>query len=382
MKLTFVYDGILFQDDDGKWYGRNYADLYMRYSLLSDDITYMMRTRKESNVAKKMNQMPENTKVISVPDIMNIKNLILKRKETHRIISKQISDSDCVVVRLPGIISRIALKYAKKYNKPCIVEVVGCVWDSLFHHSLKGKIMAPLEFVLTRRAIINSKYVCYVTNEFLQKRYPTKGKFIGVSDVQINPIEEMLVSKKRSERDIEDTLIIGTAGAVDIKYKGHEYVIKALSELKKNDVKILYRIAGNGNKSRLESIAKKYNVSELVQFDGSIPHNKMNSWYDSLDIYIQPSTVEGLPRALLEAMSRGIACVGSNVGGIPELLSKDCLFNIGDVNQITSIIKSCKNDWLKKVSIACLDTSLKYQEEVLRRRRNDFYKEFIKDQGW
>ena len=51
-------------------------------------------------------------------------------------------------------------------------------------------------------------------------------------------------------------------------------------------------------------------------------------------VYIQPSRIEGLPRALIEAMSRGCACVGSSVGGIPELLNNQYIHEVNDYNSL------------------------------------------------
>ena len=51
--------------------------------------------------------------------------------------------------------------------------------------------------------------------------------------------------------------------------------------------------------------AKKMNVSNFIQFDGTLPSGqKVYDWLDEVDIYLQPSFQEGLPRALIEAMSR------------------------------------------------------------------------------
>lgn len=53
----------------------------------------------------------------------------------------------------------------------------------------------------------------------------------------------------------------------------------------------------------------------------------MKQWLDQLDLYIQPSFTEGLPRALIEAMSRGLPALASDVGGIPELLDAEYMFS-------------------------------------------------------
>ena len=38
------------------------------------------------------------------------------------------------------------------------------------------------------------------------------------------------------------------------------------------------------------------------------------------DVYLQPSLWEGMPNALMEAMASGCGCIGSDAGGIPEVI--------------------------------------------------------------
>ncbi len=46
---------------------------------------------------------------------------------------------------------------------------------------------------------------------------------------------------------------------------------------------------------------------------------------DSADLFVSPSRQEGVPRAMIEAMARGLPCIGSSVGGTPETLPQEFL---------------------------------------------------------
>src|SRR5690625_396249 len=71
-------------------------------------------------------------------------------------------------------------------------------------------------------------------------------------------------------------------------------------------------------------------------------HNEVFDWLETIDLYAQPSRQEGLPRALIESMSRGVPAFGANTAGIPELLENEFIFsNTKDnIDEICEIIKS------------------------------------------
>ena len=79
-----------------------------------------------------------------------------------------------------------------------------------------------------------------------------------------------------------------------------------------------------------------------------------------MSLYIQPSFTEGMPRSLLEAMSMGCPVMGSSVGGIPDVVSKDLLHKKGDYKTIAKQIERlCFNrEILKKESIIWNDYSV------------------------
>lgn len=338
MKLVFVHLAEKIKKDiEGNFYtdGSYDMQIWNRYLKLFDSITLITRNDPYTYTVKdaqKMFNIISSNKIncIFVPDRTNSllsyinPSLILKRK---KIIMNEINECDAVIVRLPG--EARVIDYAKQCKKKYMVEVVGCPFDTLWNHSVKGKMLAIPSYFKLRKAMKKTDYAIYVTEHFLQKRYPTKGMEIGCSDVFIQNKRSKIRTTNKKE------IIIGTAAATDIRYKGQQYVIKALYNLKKmSDIRYIYQIAGNGNTDYLKSLVKKYNLTDSVVFLGSIPHCAMDDWYRTLDLYIQPSTQEGLPRALIEAMSNSVACIGSDAGGIPELLENDAIFHKRNVSQL------------------------------------------------
>ncbi|WP_411689990.1 glycosyltransferase family 4 protein [Acinetobacter indicus] len=93
------------------------------------------------------------------------------------------------------------------------------------------------------------------------------------------------------------------------------------------------------------------------------------------DLYIQPSRTEGLPRALIEAMARGLPAVATNVGGIPELLPSEFLIPPNApqelANKIDLLISSQQLRY--EQGRANYNKAREYDSEILRQRRTKFW---------
>lgn len=383
MKLVFVHDGPLFYDNNGNYYEFAYRELRERYSYLAADISFLMRTKPVTE-NRKFTLVPKEIKVITVPEFKSPKKF-KNRKKAISIIEETIKNNDYIVFRLQSSIAQIGIKFAKKYNKPYIIESVGCPWDSYWNHSLLGKFVAPFSYFETKKAIKEAKYVYYVTTEFLQMRYPTNGKVVSCSNVVLEKLNEDVLKSRLTRIDNmgNKPIVLGTAAAIDVKYKGQEYVIRAIAELNKEGYNIVYKLAGGltgqSENTFLADLAKKYGVADKVVFEGSLPADKMNSYYDSLDIYIQPSKQEGLPRAVIEAMSRGCPCIGTNIAGIPELIRKDLLFKKGNYKAVIDSIKWILGCDLKEIAKLNFEKAKKYEKNKLIKKRQEFYDIFMND---
>jgi glycosyltransferase involved in cell wall biosynthesis len=79
---------------------------------------------------------------------------------------------------------------------------------------------------------------------------------------------------------------------------------------------------------------------------------------------------------MIEAMTRGLPCIGSRVGGIPELLATEDLVAAEDVKGLATKIKEVLTnpERLSRMSERNLQRAQEYRPEVLIKRRNEFYR--------
>ncbi len=387
MKVLFCHDGPIEKDELGNYYGIGFNDeLFEKYEVLGNDISIAIRVHNTINEKLEKNYLPLNKnkyKIVECPNLASVNGIMFNKKKCTQILKNEIDKADIIIIRLPSNIGNLAASIVEKKQKNHIIELVGCPWDSLRHHSFAGKIVAPIMYLKTKKHVRRATNVIYVTQKFLQGRYPNSNNNIGCSDVIIDNLNIDNLSKRIEKiKSMKDKIIIGTIGIVSVKYKGQEYVIKAISELMNKGINnIEYQLVGPGDTERLVKIAKKYNVLDRINFIGPLNHNEIFNWLDEIDIYAQPSNTEGLPRSVVEAMSRGCPCIGSKVGGIPELINNEYLFAKKNKKEIAKVlIKLISNEEnLIKEANRNYNNCISYCNGALEEKKRIFYEEVRKE---
>lgn len=391
MDMVFVYEDKIAQDSNGNYYtGSAFSQaVFDRYLQVFDHITLLMRKADvdpdDTETLSRMNKLnTERIDVVILPNLTaSIKNyLSLKlRREFRKIVIANITPDRAVIIRAPSSSGTIAAKHCRKIGKPYLAEAVGCPWDSLWNHSLRGKLLAARSWLQMRFCMKHASHAVYVTDEFLQRRYPTRGKSAPISDVELRPADGAVLKKRLEKIARHDgRTVIGTAAAVNVAFKGQHFVIEALARLKaQGRTDFEYRLAGGGDSSRLRALAEKRGVSDQVVFEGSLPHDRMFDWLDGLDLYIQPSLQEGMPRALIEAMSRALPAFGSRIGGMPELLGGSAIFPAKDTAAIADMLAALGKDSMSAMARANFARAADFEKAKLEKRRFDFYREFAEE---
>lgn len=380
-KVLFVHDGPV-GIYNSEIYGIHYKnELVDRYSFFGEEVSFLMRSiplnSQELDRYSKIDR--SNFKLISFPNFKSIRTRH-KKAEAKTIINKAVNDHDIILVRLPSAAGVLAFKEAKRLNKPVLVEFVACVYDALWNYDWRGKLLAHYKLKQYQKLMKRATHTIYVTNEFLQSRYPSPGKSIGCSDVELQEVnQEVLNLRIQKIKATKKPLKLATVASIDVAYKAQEDVIKAIAELKKKDVLFEYDIIGQGNPRILQNLIDSLNLNDLVSIKGPLPHHQIFEALISIDIYIQPSMVEGLPRAVVEAMSMACPVIGADTGGIPELIDQQCIYPKGDVKALNSLLSTIDEAFLLKHAQLNFKNAKAYQKENLDSKRISFYKMFLKD---
>lgn len=383
MKALFVYTAKIFTVGDCHFSNNLPSSIWRdRYRRLFDEVTVYAR-QIDVNECREASSDYDRVYFHLTHLGVDKKELILKKNAIYKEIDELVRESDFVIARM-GFFGVLAAKSARKNQKPYVCECAGSSWDDLWNYSLSGKFAALWLQPQVKYEFHKAKYAVYVTNQYLQNEYPCCGKTVGISNVVLAHHDNDVISKRESNiktKQIGEPFILGTAAAVDVPYKGQRYVIRALKILSDKGYNVIYRLAGNGNTDILKKEARKWGVEDKVEFIGALPLNLMAQYYDDIDIYIQPSLQEGLPRAMIEAMGRGVPAIGFKTAGIPELIDPEWVCPQRSVNGLILRIEMLMNDQSRYIRVAQRNflKSFEYEKDVLEERWYNFYKKAIEE---
>ena len=312
-------------------------------------------------------------------------SIIPAMSRPSELFTESIRTCDCVLIKIISRKANLAIELAKKYNKPYMIGITGDLYGYLKNtNSIIKKVYARVLYTQSLKAIKDCKFGTYVTQEYLQQIYPISGKMCGFADVNIPYIDVRILEKRKKKikaMTFASNINIGIVGAYHTANKGHDTIIKALGKL---DNKQMYlRVLGTGIKEDQDKwieYGKFHNYSNII-FDKPVSGiEKVFEWIDNLDICVLPSRSEGLPRSIIEAISRGCPCITSNVCGLPELINKRWQHNPEDVEKLSKlIIEMIDNpELMETTAVENCEHSKNYEINYITQKRNDFFLEFKK----
>ena len=351
-----------------------------QYLDVFGDLTICSRTLQDAP-ERYVTLAPKDVQHIDFPDVLGKDLLQLWR--AYRVVKNSLHDQPFVIARLPSISGLFACLLLRKQPEKLLIELVGCPFDSYWHYgSLRGKFLAPLMYILVRYCVNKAVNISYVTQKFLQNRYPTKARnVLSLSDATIHS-EDGVLSKRicRIKNSSGNYIKLGMVGNYEVSYKGYDVAFKALAILNsRHPGKYSLSLVGGGSETKLRAVAKEHGLADCVSFEGvkSYPQGIFD-WFDGVDIFLQPSRLEGLPRALIEALSRGCTAIGSSVGGIPELLTSEFLIQPHDFRRLAGLVEGL-SDKAKSIQVSeqNFQHAKQYDSSIVFSKRREFLMRFV-----
>jgi L-malate glycosyltransferase len=194
---------------------------------------------------------------------------------------------------------------------------------------------------LADRVVVNSKAV----GESLVKdaSLPREKLFLCYNGVDTTIFYPGESSRPPELRDA--SVVIGSV-CVMRPEKRVDWVVRSFATVFRVDPKARLMLVGSGPEvPKLEQLATELGIRSAVLF---VPGQAdVAGWLRGMDIYINSSRSESFPNALLEAMACGCAVIGSEVGGIPELIADGVngfVFPVNDPEGLTTAMKRLAED--------------------------------------
>lgn len=315
-----------------------------------------------------------------LPESTSLFGRLIRPLKSRNRLRTLVAEADAVILR-NGPLAWQAARLCRQLSTPWAIEVAGVMWDAFWHHgSMAGKLYAPLAEGLSKYWIARAPFALYVTDKILQDRYPCNGVTAGISNAMIPDPEQKVLDRRMSRiRREPEPLVFGFAGSIDNESKGLQEAFYALKEVQSVLPAYEFRIIGPGDRRPWEELAENLDLRSNVKFSGLLPAGEpVLEWLDEVDVYLHPSLREGLPRSIIEAMSRGCPVLASEAGGIPELLPDHVLHRRGHWRMLARHIRRYVTDqqWRLQNARRNFERSKQYANSRLRMKRKEFWGEF------
>ena len=211
-------------------------------------------------------------------------------------------------------------KYLMRNNIPYILVPHGSMTEEAQNIKKRKKIIGNLTFF--NQLVKGATRIQYLSEGEAQNSKKWNKKFITIGNGVDSP--EYYNTKKIKQNPGQINL--NFIGRLDINYKGLDNLLKASlyakDILKENKATInLYGPDQDENQLKIENFIADNQLNDVVCLKGPVYGNDKQEVYLDTDIFILPSRSEGLPTAVLEALSYGVPCLltpGTNMANEVE----------------------------------------------------------------
>ncbi len=180
-------------------------------------------------------------------------------------------------------------------------------------------------------------------------------------DSQKFKYDEQKRNHKRAELGIERKFVVGHIGQVSIPQKNHTFLIEIFAKIKEKKSNSVLLLAGAEKTPELDELIKSLNIENDVMFLGIV--SDIPDFLNALDIFVFPSTREGLPVSVVEAQA----------SGVPVLMSDSITSEVVICDNVQSLSLNDSTDKWADTAISLSDSPRKDCSELIKKSGWDIY---------
>ena len=228
----------------------------------------------------------------------------------------------------PDIIHSFFL-YPEGYAAMRIARVLGLPVVAKSLGSDINRLGMGFSFVHTRRLLREVNFLFTVSSDLRAKAISlganpeTTQALINGCDLSVFHVMDRLEARKKLNIDSAHETVV-YIGRMDVK-KGLRELVEAAASLHLRRPNLhVYMIGAGPDKPAIEGAVRSNDAAGYIHLLPACSFDEVAVWMTAADLVTLPSYMEGCPNVVLEALACGRPVVASNVGGIPEIMHKEC----------------------------------------------------------
>lgn len=231
-----------------------------------------------------------------------------------------------------------AVRFGRMFRLPVVISCRGSDINHMSQPRLQGRMIVSSLRACRRVFVMSEEMRTRVLNWGLD---PARVDVVsnGVDASRFRPADR---AQARAElRIAPDARVVVCVSRLSHE-KGIDVLIDAMAQIDDPSVR-LYLIGDGAERSALAARAVSARVSGRVVFPLTRPHDEIPRWLAAADVAVLPSHAEGMPNAVLEALSCGRPMVATAVGGTRELVHDAALGTLvppGDAGSLATALRA------------------------------------------
>lgn len=388
MKLLVAADAHIFRTPDGAYWCKSIYgyEFWKRYLNVFDDVKIVARVKDVPKLEiKKLRVDGEHVQVSGIPFFQGPMGLLKNYLKIQNSLKGIDLDCDAALMRMPSQTASMVYDHLRK-DIPVAGEIVYDMMDDV-NQPGQGMVLKILNTITSNRLkkfCIQANGVSYVTKYTIQKHYPCFSMVNGETkehfhtDYSTITLSEDAFEKPINFKEKNSLIMVISSVSMNSNRKGERIVIQIVKKCRDRGCNVSAIIIGDGKlRKSFETYAKELGVEDYVKFTGLLPSSdEVREVMKLADIYVFPTQGEGLPRGIIEAMALGMPVLSTPVGGIPELINNEYLFDPNDSDGFADMIEKLleNTQLLTKMSYDNFQKSQEFKNDILQKKRDDFYK--------